>query len=216
MNGSPVSHSSIRNPEGRCRDINLIVAGVAFFAPDDLVTFVRDHFHDNRLLVWGAILPALHDGAGTREDLAGLTCGGCGQPLATPATGLGSHRTVCSERCEQRRFRHRKRERRLYVSLSDLPDLVPASPRRQSVRFGVRRQKAYRTRTKNGEPAKPLSQPEEQVIHLDEIAGTLHYHSVPIIVLTAPSQRLAGFPATDTSRDSRTKAIGHWTRAQAT
>lgn len=103
-----------------------------------------------------------------------------------------------------------------YVSLSDLPDLVPASPRRQSVRFGVRRQKAYRTRTKNGEPAKPLNQPEEQVIHLDEIAGTLHYHSVPIIVLTAPSQRLAGFPATDTSRDSRTKAIGHWTRAQAT
>jgi len=121
-------------------------------------------------------------------------CEGCGLPMLTPLyptkvrrwfkKHVGIRNAVCSRRCEQRYRRRLKRQERATATCACCG--IQFEPRRSDARFCsiACKQAAYRDRQSGRRPpASPNNRPDEDVLHLQELAGALLYHGTAILHL---------------------------------
>jgi len=186
---------------GRCQRCGIQFAG------DQLVTIVRkglDRSWVGSTPKWVAVCADCASPAEAAAAEYQLDCRGCGQPMATPHPHYSFEREdrpwrgsmrykVCSERCAQRWRRRRQRADRPASHCQTCGTAFVAA--RGDTRFcsNACRQSAYRRRVATGEKIEPLEHADELVIHLDEVAGVLHYRNTPIIALTGLYRSWEGF-----------------------
>jgi hypothetical protein len=184
------------------------------FAADQRVTIVRErigfgfmpsaNMYVGATTEWVAVCAACATPAEAAEAEHELNCRGCGQPMATPhphysfeaedgATYGRLRYKVCSDRCAQRWRRHRQAEGQPLATCETCKTAF--RPTRKDARFcsNACRQWAYRQRVTTGTKIEPSEPVAEHVIHLDEVAGVLHYRGTPIIAITGLYRSWQGF-----------------------
>lgn len=163
------------------------------FAPGALIALVyaqyRPRLSDGTLgrfalPHWGCICPRCTTPDELTRLPARFACEGCNQPLAVPSDARREH-WVCSNRCDQRARRRRQRAHRLLVVCDGCGETF--RPERDDQQFCSNRcrQAAYRLRRTGAAPPRPkrikLGAPD--AVHLDDLAGVLHYQGTPIIAI---------------------------------